>query len=264
MKTFLPLVLMSCIGLAASCIMVVDPDQAQFWQDGGEFRKTIDLKAGGTVTVEHTLGNVIITGWDKDSVEVIASGRRRAEGASDGMRVYGAGEYEPSIDVRRDEGIVRIRTRSLGGPWATRGLDYSIQVPSSVDLKPITLTKGDVAISDVYGRIEAAISEGSLTIRNFSGPLKASVGTGKADVELLDVRETDVVDISVKEGDISIRLEREAAVRIEAEAPEGQITSEYDLGVKLPARSLAGHLGAGGAVINLKTGRGNIKILKAG
>ncbi|MEN6311325.1 MAG: DUF4097 family beta strand repeat-containing protein [Acidobacteriota bacterium] len=263
MKTLRSLVLMSCIGLAASCIMVVDPDQARLWQDGGEFRKTMDLKAGGTVAIEHTLGTVIITGWDKDSVEVVASGRRPAQGDSGGMRVYGAGDYQPSIDVRRGDGIVRILTRSLGGPWTATGLDYSIQVPSSVELKPITLTKGDLAISDVYGRIEAAIPEGSLTVRNFSGSLKAAVGTGKADVELLDVRETDMVDISVKEGDIFLRLEREAAAGIEAEAPEGQITSEYDLGIKLPARSLSGRLGAGGAVIKLKTGRGNIKILKA-
>lgn len=262
MKTFPSLVLMAFVVLATSCIMVVDPEQAQSWREGGEFRKTVDLKAGGTVAVAHSLGNVIVTGWDKDSVEVVASGRRAEPGAGGGVRFYGPTEYESSIDVRRGDGVVRIRTRSLGGPWVASGLDYSIEVPSSVNLDPLTVTRGDVAISDVYGRIAAEIATGSLTVRNFSGPLKASVGTGGADVELLDVRETDAVDISVKEGDIIVRLEGDASARIEAEAPGGEITSEYDLGLKPHAHALAGRLGAGGAVIKLKTGRGNVKILK--
>ncbi len=264
MKAFAALVLMSCAVLASSCIMVIDPEEAQSWRPGGEFRKTADLEAGGTVTVEHSLGSVVITGWDKPSVEVVASGRRAEPGAGGGVHVYGAGDYEPSIEVKRSDGVVRVRTRYLGGPWTATGLDYSIQVPSSVVLNPVKMGKGDVMISDVYGRIETEISEGNLTVRNYSGSLRASLGTGRADVELLDVRENDAVDIGVKDGDITLRVEREAGARIEAEAPGGEITSEYDLGLKPQAKTLAAPLGAGGAVIKLKTARGNIKILKAG
>ncbi|MGZ7065500.1 MAG: hypothetical protein ACXVI6_04000, partial [Candidatus Aminicenantales bacterium] len=51
---------------------------------------------------------------------------------------------------------------------------------------------------------------------------------------------------------------------IKADAPEGQITSEYDLGRSLPAKELSGRMGSAEAGITLKTLHGNIKILKAG
>jgi hypothetical protein len=257
------LAVLTFAALAVSCIMVVDPEQAQSWQPSAEFRRTMDFQAGGKVSVEHTLGDVEITGWDQNSVEVVATGREGEPGTSRRVRVYSKEDLEPSIDVRQDGGVLRIRTRSLGGPWASGGLDYSIRVPSSVSLTGISLDKGDVTVSDIYGRLDAAISKGKLTVKNFSGALKASIGTGQADVELLDVREGDAVEITVQEGDIFLRLEAETSARVEAEASGGEITSDYDLGLKLPARALTSQLGAGGARIKLKALRGNIKILKA-
>jgi hypothetical protein len=257
------LAVLTFAALAASCMMVMDPEQTPAWQSGAEFRKTMDFPAGRTVTVEHTLGNVEITGWDKNSVEVVATGREGEPRSGRRIRVYSTEDVEPSIDVRQDGGVLRIRTRSLGGPWASGGLDYSIRVPNSVSLKGITLDKGDVTVSDIFGRVEAAISKGNLTVKNFSGAVKASIETGQADVELLDVREGDAVEITVQEGDILLRLEAGTSARVEAEAPGGEITSDYDLGLKLPARALTSQLGTGGARIKLNALRGNIKILKA-
>lgn len=246
---------------SASCIMVVDPGQSPPGQPA-EVRKSVDFKAGGTISVEHTLGNVGIAGWDKDSVEIVATGREAEPGSNRRVRVYSMGELEPSIDVRESAGILRIRTRSLGGPWASGGLDYAIQVPSSVSLDPIRLDRGDVTVSDVFGRLSAEITAGNLVVKNFSGPLKATLETGQADVELLDIREGDAVEITCREGDIIVRLEAGAGVKIEAESPKGEITSEFDLGQKLPARTLVGRMGGAAAVITLKAMNGNIKILK--
>ena len=262
-KGFQALAILSFAALAASCITIVDPEQARPWQQAAEVRRTMDFQAGGTVTVEHTLGDVEITGWDNNSVEVVATGRPGEPGYGRTVHVDTAEDLEPSVDVREAGGALRIRTRSLGGPWAPSGLDYSIKVPRSVNLKGITLDKGDVTVSDIYGRVEAAISEGHLTVKNFSGSLKASIETGQADVELLDVRQGDDVEITVQRGDISIRLEAETSARVEAQAPGGEITSDYDLGLKLPARALTSQLGSGGATIKLTALRGNIKFLKA-
>jgi DUF4097 and DUF4098 domain-containing protein YvlB len=246
----------------ASCIMVMDPGRDQTWQPSPEFRKSVDFKAGGTVTLEHTLGNVAIMGWDKDAVEIVATGKAAEAGSDRRVRLYSTGDLEPSIDVRLTDGVLRIRTRSLGGPWASGGLDYAIQLPNSVNLDAIKLEKGDLKISDIYGRSVVELATGNLTVENFSGPLKASLGSGQADVELLDVHGDDGIDITVREGDISVRLEPDTNARIEAEAPKGEITSEYDLGIKLPARALSSPMGGGAARIALKALRGNIKILK--
>jgi DUF4097 and DUF4098 domain-containing protein YvlB len=254
--------LLTFMALAASCITVVDPEQAGSWPPGGEFRKTVDFEAGGTVTVEHTLGNIVITGWDNNSVEVVATGRAGEQGTNRRVGVYSMDDLEPSIDVRLSGGALRIRTRSLGGPWASGGLDYAIRVPSSVNLKGITLDRGDVTISDVYGQVGAAISKGDLTVKNFSGGLKATLEAGQADIELLDIREDDLVEVTSQEGDITLRLEPGANARIEAESKGGEITGDYDLGLMLPAKSVTAQLGSGAARITLQALRGSIKILK--
>jgi hypothetical protein len=249
--------------LAASCLMVMDDERGQSWPTTLEFRRSVGFAAGGTIAVEHTLGNIAITGWDKKSVEVVATGRADESARRDRLQVYAAGDLEPSIDVREAGGSLRIRTRSLGGPWSSGGLDYDIRLPSSVNLDPIRLEKGDLSVADVYGRMTVELGAGSLKVSNFSGPLKASLESGRADVELLDVRSDDVVDITSKDGDITIRLQPDTNARIEAAAPLGEITSDYDLGLKLPAHSLASPLGSGEARIVLKALRGNIRILKA-
>ncbi len=262
-KAFQALAVLTFTALAASCVMLVNPEQAPSWQPGAEFRRTMDFQAGGTVTVEHTLGDIEIKGWDNDSVEVVATGKPGEPGHGGKIHIDTAEDLEPSVDIREADGVLRIRTRSLGGPWVPIGLDYSIKVPRSVNLKGITLDKGDVALSDIYGEVEVAISEGHLTVKNFSGSLKASIETGQADVELLDVRKGDAVELTVQKGDISIRLEAGTSARLEAEASGGEITSDHDLGVKLPARAFTTQLGSGGARIKLTALRGNIKVLKA-
>ncbi len=249
--------------LAASCVMVMDPGRGETWPANPEFRRTVDFAAGGTVGIEHTLGNVVITGRDGDSVEVVATGR--PDESSDGrVRVYTAADLEPSIDVRKAGGGLRIRTKSLGGPWSSGGLDYAIRLPRSVNLDPVRLEKGDVSVSGVYGRLTVELGTGSLKVENFSGPLKASIGSGQADIELLDVRAEDIVQVTVEEGDIVLRLEPGAGVRVEAEAPRGEVTSDFDFGRPLPARTLAGRLGSGEAQVVLKALRGNIRVVKTG
>jgi len=252
------------LSFAASCLMVVDPGRDETWQPPPEFRKSVDFQPGGTMAVEHTLGNIVITGWDDVAVEVVATGRPPEPSGNRQVRLYSAADIETSVDIREAAGVLRIRTRSLGGPWATGGLDYAISAPHSVNLDAVRLEHGDLTISDVYGKADVSVTTGNLTIKNFSGPLKAAIDAGQADVEVLDIRGGDAVDISCKDGDIVLRLEPDAGVTIKAEAPQGQITSDYDMGRSLPAKEVSGRMGSGEAGITLKTLHGNIRILKTG
>jgi len=248
--------------LAAACVTVVGPEGAPPPWPLGEFRKTVEIKAGDTVTIEHTLGNIVIKGWDKDEAEIVATVRPINPSEKQRVHLYTGDQLEPSIDVRQKDGVLRIRTKTLGGPWASTTMDYSLRVPASINLRGVWLEKGNVSISDVYGRVEAAVVSGGLTVKNFSGALKASLGSGRADVELLDIHKEDEVEIISQEGDIILHLQPSAGVRLTADAPKGEIASELDLGVKPPVKTVTAKLGAGGAVVTLKTLHGNIKILK--
>ena len=256
------------LALSAACIMVMDPldpDQpASARIPARMFERTLDLAPGGSLSVSHILGTLKITGWDREAVEVVAVGGPGSLGEDTGFRIVGPWDPGQQVEVGRTDDGVEVRTTLSRGSREPLPLDYTIRVPSSVNLEDVRLDRGEAAVADLYGRARIEVGEGSLTVRNFSGPLTATVGAGPADVEVLDVRPADVIAITVRKGDIVLRLEPDASVRIEAEAPRGEITSDFDLGLELPAKTVSAGLGDGAASVTLKAADGNIRILKTG
>jgi len=246
---------------SAACIMVMDPETEGSWQPRGEFRKTYDFPPGGTVTLENDAGNVEITGWDKDAVEIVAQGTAGQAAKERKVRAYGFWELKPDVEVERTDGGLAIRTRPFDGPGEMAAVDYMIRVPSSVKLRAVLRGEGGLTVSDVFGRLEASLEKGDLRVVNFSGSVEASVGAGAIDVEALDLRSDDAISLTSDEGDIIIRLQADAGADIEAEAPRAEVRSELELGVKVPAPSVKGRIGGGGAVIKLRAADGRIEVL---
>lgn len=245
----------------AACIMVMDPETGTSWEPRGEFRKTVEFQAGGTLSLENDVGNVEISGWDKDSVEVVAQGTPGEAGKERKVRAYGFWELKPDVEILTTDGGLTIRTLPYDGPGELRAVDYVIRVPSSVILRGIRVGEGNLTVSDVFGRLEATLDKGDLSVSNFSGSVDASVGAGEADVEVLDLHGEDSIALSSREGGIVLRLEPGTEARVEAEAPRGDVRSDFDLGVKTPASSVRGRIGSGGAEIKLKAENGRIEIL---
>ncbi len=247
--------------LSAACIMVMDPERTTSRQPWGEFRRTVEFAAGGTLTLENKAGDVEITGWDKDAVEVVAQGAAAEPGEKRRVRAYGFWEIKPDVEIKQTDGRLSIRTRPFDGPGDNRPVDYVLRVPNSVILGGIRIGKGNLTVSDIFGLLEASLEEGDLGVTNFSGSVDAAIGTGNVDFEVLDVRDQDTIAISSREGDIVLRLGAGAGARVEAEAPRGEVRSDLDLGVKTPAPNVSGRIGLGGAVITLKASDGRIEII---
>lgn len=246
---------------AAACIMLMDPERTASWQPRGEFRRTVEFAAGGTLALENDYGNVEITGWEKDSVEVVAQGAAGEPGRERKVRAYGFWEVKPAVEITQTEGSLTIRTRPFDGPGDPPAVDYTIRVPNSISLSGVRVGKGNLTVSGVFGRFEASIDEGNLVVSNFSGSVDASIGTGNVDVEVLDVRDQDTIALSSREGDMILRLEPGTGAQVEAEALRGEVSSDFDLGVKTPAPSVSGRIGSGGAAVTLKASDGRIEII---
>lgn len=261
-KPFLSAALTASAALAlAACVVVMDPENPASHPPKGEFRKTVEFAAGGTVSLENDLGDVEITGWEKSSIEVVAQGTAEKPEDDRKVRAYGFWELKPDVEIQTKDGVLAIRTRPFSGPGDPPAVDYVIRVPNSVILDRVRIGEGSLYVSDVFGRIGASVEKGDLTVKNYSGSIDASVGTGTTDVEVLDVRDKDTVVLSSRAGDIILRLEPGAGARIEADAPVGGVRSELDLGVKTPAPGVSGRIGSGGASITLKAAGGRIEVL---
>lgn len=254
------------VGLAGvlawpGCIMVMDPERLTEWQPEGEFSRTVDFAPGGSVVLENQSGEVLVSGWDQEAVEIQARGRIRQTGRSN-VRLYGLWNLRPNVKVDRKAEELRIRTAAPEWPAAVLEVQYTVKVPSSVNLRDIRLDRGKIEVADVYGRLGVRAGNVDVTVRNFSGSLEAEVDRGSADVEILDIREGDLVVIKVGRGDIILRLEPEASAEVTARAEKGTVASEFELETESDGRSAAGRLGAGGASIRLETGAGDIKVIK--
>lgn len=251
----------AAVAFAAACVMVMDPETNSSWQPRGEFRKTVEFRAGGTLSLENDIGNVEISGWDKDSVEVVAQGTAGETGKKRKVRAYGFWEIKPDVEIKTTDGGLAIRTRPFDGPGEFPAVDYMIRVPNSVILREIRVGDGNLTVADVFGRLAASLDKGDLSVANFSGSVDASLGAGNVDVEVLDLHGEDSIVLSSREGDIVLRLEPGTAAWVEAEAPRGDVRSDFDLGVKTPAPSVKGRIGEGGAEVKLKAADGRIEIL---
>jgi len=259
---------LGCVAAAAvlalgACIFPIswpdtEPSDGRF----GAFTRIVALEPGGTLQLDNVLGDIEIRGWDKPEVEITAE---EDWGIPFRGRIWVPGRRigTPDVEVETVDRVVKIRARLPEREQEIRSLHFSLNVPRSVNLDGIRAKEGDVTIADIYGKVRVEVERGRIQVENFSGSLDLTVGRGSVDAEVLDVRPDDVLKIVARNGDISLLLPGDAAVRVEA-AAGGAITSEFDLGRELPARKADGRIGAGeGAALTLSAPQGNIRLLKA-
>jgi hypothetical protein len=177
-------------------------------------------------------------------------------------RQYRIRKVTPEVEIQETGQGLLVRTPTFEGSGEAPAVDYEVKVPNDVVLTGIRISEGGLTIADVFGRIEASVDQGDLLVSNFSGSLKASVGTGNADVEVLDLRESDEISVTCRRGDVVLRLEPGAEAAVEANAPRGGVSSDFDLGVRLPAPTVKGLIGRGGPTIILMASDGRVRIVR--
>ena len=134
--------LVAVLALSAACILFPDPGDDEGWRripegdgtapretrtepaarpaSGTEFRETVDLRKGGTLSLENDSGNVEITGWDRDAVDIAAAAAVAATGGN-ARRSSSARRYKPDVEIRETGGGLMVRTRTFEGPGDAAG-----------------------------------------------------------------------------------------------------------------------------------------------
>jgi hypothetical protein len=260
-KTALTLLFVGGLLSGGCVIAVVDPSAPGRSWPQSSFEKSLNLKPGGSVTLENMNGDIQVSGWKEEKVEIAAQyGSESSPHA--GIYFIGKRFKPPDVRVRATADSVRIRTDEGGYGGEDSVVHYILHVPQSVNLDSLRNGRGTIAISDVYGRAVLDSDEGSIRVRNYSGSLDIRLGSGTVEAEVLDLRPQDSVRVKVERGNIVLLLEPDTAAKLLADAPAGNVSSEIDLGQPLPARKVAASLSEGGATIELTAVQGDIKIRK--
>jgi DUF4097 and DUF4098 domain-containing protein YvlB len=187
-------------------------------------RRRYDLKSGGRITLENTRGNIRISSWDQDRVELVAE---KSGDSEEDMELVPI-----EIDSRDDE----LKITSLFPEYAPElyvRVNYRLRVPREVDLKLVSTINGEIEISGVSGRANLVTDHGPITVEGFSGILKAeSLAYGEIDVELDKVDSSDHIVLQSINGVISIRIPKDVDAFWICRTLNGKIESDIPFNIK--------------------------------
>lgn len=219
-----------------------------------EFHKTVPLNASGRVALENINGNVEITGWDKNEVQIDA-----VKSARDQQRLD-----EATIEVDGSGDSVRIRTRYPEGSTHDNpaSVHYTLHVPAGANLDKITLVNGSLEVSQVRGEFDASLVNGKLKAHDLAGRAEVSTVNGSSDVQYNTLANVSEVKISAVNGSINLVLPPSANADVSASSISGNIRSDFPITVEsgFVGHRLKGKLGSGGTKIELSNVNGSTHI----
>ncbi|MBN2244401.1 MAG: DUF4097 family beta strand repeat protein [Candidatus Aminicenantes bacterium] len=225
-----------------------------------EFHRILPMQSGTTLSIDNPRGNVEIQGWEQEEAEILAEIFLPLPHKTNFRLAWNLKPAE--VDVDQFEDLIKITT-IMKEDKESNYVDYFIKVPESVKLKDIFVESGNVFIYDLYGEVVTEILSGDLEVDNFSGSLIANVVNGSVQATIYDLRMEDKIMITTKEGDIAIYLEENVIMRVEAEALNGEVFSDFDLEEIKPQGKVTSQIGKGeGGILSLSATNGDIWIKK--
>jgi hypothetical protein len=217
------------------------------------FHQTYDIPKGGTFSLYNPTGNVKITQWNRDEIDVLAI-KRSSRSKADLKRV--------KIEVKEGKSMM---VRSVYQKNANVGVNYEIKVPAGIRLERIENVTGNLEIDGVNECTDVKVITGNLTVESDSGPVKAETVTGNLKIYLNKI--TGNADYRIITGQLEIYLNPEIDASIDANVTTGSFANH---GLKLMVEELSGivnkhfqgTLGKGGNKIDLQVVTGGIGLYK--
>ncbi|MGB5345260.1 MAG: DUF4097 family beta strand repeat-containing protein [Woeseia sp.] len=152
-----------------------------------EVRRIVDASPTGQVNIVNTAGSIEVSGWSRDSVEVVAE----------------LGKNVEELIVERDDDEVLVKVRLPKRQRHDRGSSSSlvIKVPQRSTLK-IASVSADVEVNDVLGSQQVQSVSGDLELHAFAADIDAESVSG--DVTLSGQGESMRTRATTVSGDVQL------------------------------------------------------------
>jgi len=170
-------------GLLAPAGCYID-DFGSFGHYSKDFHISYPLKAGGRLSLESFNGEIELSGWDQEMVDVSGTKYGPSPQSADSVRIETSNTPD-SVSLRA------VRPSELRGGWGAR---FLVKMPRHAVLDLIKTSNGQIRVMDGSGPARLHTSNGSIRVQDFQGSLEAQ--TSNASVELTDVTGDAVVRTS--------------------------------------------------------------------
>ena len=225
--------------------------QAQVSQ---EFHRTVSLPSNGRVSLANVNGDVEITGWDRNEVQIDAVKRARDQQRLD----------EAQIEVEAGSDYVKIHTqyphsRTNNNPASVH---YTLHVPQNAQLDRISLVNGALTVQKVTGEVDASLVNGKAHISDLSGEASISTVNGSIEANYASLNNVREIKLKSVNGSVELGLPGSPNADVKASTINGSIKSDFPLTVQgsFVGHNLTGTLGSGGTRIELSNVNGSIHI----
>lgn len=255
---------------------------------------TVEVRRGDRLAVEGLSGEVSITAWERDEIEVVSD-------RDDGVLVRRVGSV---VTVEREgrrsrsgEAVIHVprwmdvRVRSRALDVSVSGLDGALEIENvsgdvSVDRAggavEVRSVSGEIAIADARAGVRASSQGDDVTLSRIQGPVEAHSGDG--DIVLDDVTSSSVraeaqdgdvlfrgsiaqggrYGFYLHDGDASIELPDGTDASVRVATFEGEFQSDFTIRVErfTAGRQFEFALGDGGADVEIEVFDGDIRLLR--
>ena len=181
-----------------------------------------------------------------------------------------------AIDVSTKPGAASVTAKFPSQPkWAFSDhagtVDCTIVVPATASITALDLNSGEVLLDSMHGReVHARLGNGRLFARNCFTNMDLTMDRGTLTLSY-DWWQQEVfsADVRVTQGNAWIFLPTDAAFRLLAHAAHGKIANDFNNVAPSQSSSARGTNidqvinGGGSATIQIRLGKGNIKIAEA-
>ena len=232
-------------------LLVAAPAVASVTQ---EFHRTVALSADGRVSLKNINGDVQITGWSKNEVQIDAIKTAPDQQRLDNMR----------IEVNNSPNSVEIQTKYPEGhtnnnPGSVR---YTLYVPQNARIDKIELVNGSLDVGKISGEIDANLVNGKLRASDLAGTAHLATVNGSVEANYATLNNVKEIKLSSVNGTVNLLLPPSPNADVSASAVNGSISTDFPLTVKgrFVGKSMSGTLGSGGVQIELHNVNGSIHI----
>jgi hypothetical protein len=220
--------------------------------------RTVPLPDGSPVTLQVTVGNVQITGWDRPELAIELT--RRASDAK------GLARIAPQIETTPAGVLIKIVQPGDERDSALR-TDVVLRVPRRAQLAELSIFEGRLEMTGLAGECRAHVERGDVIARDVTGAIRVETGMGNITLERTTLAPDGLIRLRTFNGDVSLELAtRPANARILALSMGGTITSDLPLTrqERWGPRWAETTLGTGEPLISLDVVNGNIAIKTGG
>src|SRR5262245_16913919 len=225
------------------------------------FEQTYEIDPDAGLSIRNTDGSIVIHGTETAAIKL-----RAVKKASNGEELK-----DINVTATTGEKAVSITTKFLPQKnkalsTGSRTVDYTIEVPLTVNLTRVDLDNGKVSIDGMRADdLHATVVDGQLAIRNCCGNAQVSIANGVLDLYYEPCeRRRFLVDAQMTNGNAEVLSGRGASFHIQAETMTGNIINQLGDMVNLngrTARKVDLSTGkAAGQEIKLRVTTGDIKI----